>query len=40
MMWGVSLGEYVIYWVGLAIATVIGIGIGVVSLIRNRGDKS
>lgn len=35
-MWGVSLGDYVIYWFGLAVITVGAIIAGIISVIRKR----
>lgn len=35
-MWGVSLGDYVIYWIGLAVVTVGAIVAGIISVIRKR----
>jgi len=35
-MWGVSLGDYVIYWIGLAVITVGAIIAGIISVIRKR----
>ncbi len=35
-MWGVSLGDYVIYWIGLAVITVGAIVAGIISVIRKR----
>ena len=35
-MWGVSLGDYVIYWIGLAVITVGAIIAGIISVIRRR----
>lgn len=36
-MFGVSFGEYVVYWIGLAVITVGVLITTVVQLIRNRG---
>lgn len=35
-MWGVSFGDYVIYWIGLAVITVGAIIAGIISVIRKR----
>jgi len=35
-MWGVSLSDYVIYWIGLAVITVGAIVAGIISVIRKR----
>lgn len=35
-MWGVSFGDYVVYWIGLAVITVGAVIAGVVSMIRKR----
>jgi len=35
-MWGVSLGDYVIYWIGLAVITVGALIAGIISVIRKR----
>ena len=37
-MWGVSLGDYVIYWAGLIVISIGAVIATIVSLIRNRGD--
>lgn len=35
-MWGVSLGDYAIYWIGLAVITIGAIIAGIISVIRKR----
>jgi hypothetical protein len=35
-MWGVSLGDYVIYWIGLAVITIGAVIAGIISVIRKR----
>jgi hypothetical protein len=35
-MWGVSLGDYVIYWIGLAVITIGAIIAGIISVIRKK----
>ena len=37
-MWGVSLGDYVIYWAGLIVITIGAVIASIVGLIRYRGD--
>lgn len=38
-MWGVSLGDYVIYWLGMAVITVVAVAAGIVAWIRTRGRR-
>lgn len=38
-MLGVSLQEYVVLWVGLAVIIVVSVVMGVVSLFRGKGGK-
>jgi len=33
----VSFNEYLIYWIGGGIALIIGLTVGVIQMIRNRG---
>ncbi len=35
-MWGISLGDYVIYWIGLAVITIGAIIAGIISVIRKK----
>ena len=37
-MWGVSLGDYVIYWAGLIVITIGAVIASIVGLIRHRSD--
>ena len=37
-MWGVSLGDYVIYWAGLIVITIGAVIASIEGLVRNRGD--
>lgn len=38
-MWGVSQGDYAVYWLGMAVITVIAIISGLVSWGRNRRGR-
>ena len=38
-MWGVSLGDYVIYWLGLIVITVGVVIASIVGWLRQRGRK-
>ena len=38
-MWGLSLDDYIVYWIGLGICTVIGVVYGVIQLIRGKGRQ-
>ena len=35
-MWGVSFGDYVVYWIGLVVITVGAVIAGIISWIRKR----
>jgi hypothetical protein len=35
-MWGISLGDCVIYWIGLAVITIGAIIAGIISVIRKK----
>ena len=35
-MWGGSFGDYIVYWIGLAVITVGAIIAGIISVIRKR----
>lgn len=35
-MWGISLGDYVTYWIGLAVITIGAIIAGIISVIRKK----
>ena len=39
-MWGVSLGDYAIYWAGLIVITIGAVIASIVGLVRNRVDRS
>ncbi len=39
-MLGVSLQEYVVLWVGLAVIIVVSAVMGLISLFRGKGDKN
>ena len=39
IMWGVSLGDYIVYWIGLAIITVVAVTAGLVSFFRSKDDR-
>lgn len=39
-MWGVSLGDYIIYWAGLIVITIGTVIASIIGLIRNLGDRS
>lgn len=38
-MWGVSLGDYVIYWMGLIVITIGAVIASIVRWFRQRGKK-
>lgn len=36
-MWGVSLGDYMVYWIGLVVLTIGAVIYSVIQLIRGKG---
>ena len=35
-MWGISLGEYAVYWIGMGVVTVVAVVIGIIRVLRGK----